>query len=286
MTTTAPPPPTPPSATPAALPTAPPDPGLAAAVRSEFTKLRTARAPLRNLILGALLGVGMSALTSFAIGATFKDWGAEDQAQFDPVLFSFNGSILTAIFFVAVGARMATSEYSSDMIQLTLAVTPRRSRVVAAKAIVTAVAAWIFGSLAMVGMVMASQAIFSAYDLETTSLFDATVMRSLGLIVLLIPLFPLLALAAGLLFRSTAPTITVSLLLLLGPGFFGALLPKWWQENILSLFPGSASDALSISHLNTDSAMYQSVPVAAVLCVLWLIAPQVIATFVLDRRDA
>lgn len=283
MSTIAPPPP--PTPQPASLPTELPDPGLGSTIRSEFTKLRTARAPLRNLILGAVLGVGLSALTAFAVGASFDEWGAEDQAQFDPVLFSFNGSILTAIFFVAVGARVATSEFASGMIDTTLAVTPRRSRVVAAKAIVTAIASWIFGTVAMVGMVVASQLIFAAYDMETTGVFDDTVLRSLATIVVMLPLFPLLALAAGLLFRSTAPTITVSLLLLLGPGFFGALLPRWWQENILSLFPGSASDAVSIGHL-TESAMYHSVPVAAVLSVIWLIGPQVVATFVLDRRDA
>lgn len=283
MTTISPPPSTPPS--PAALPTDLPGPGLASTVRSEWTKLRTARAPLRNLILGAVLGIGLSALTAFAVGATFNEWGAADQADFDPVLFSFNGSILTAIFFVAVGARLATSEYASGMIHTTLAVTPRRARVVAAKAIVTAVSTWIFGALAMVGMVIASQAIFAAYDLDTTGVFDGTVLRSLATIMLMLPLFPLLALAAGLLFRSTAPTITISLLLLLGPGFFGALLPRWWQENILSLFPGSASDAISIGHL-TDSAMHHSTPVAAVLSVLWLIGPLIVATVVLDRRDA
>ncbi len=285
MSTVTPPPPPTPSTPPAVLPTDLPDPGLGATIRSEFTKIRTARAPRRNLILGAILGIGLSALTAFAVGATFSEWGLEDQADFDPVLFSFNGSILTAIFYVAVGARLATSEYDSDMMRLTLAVTPRRSRVVAAKAIVTAVATWVFGALAMVGMVVASQAIFAAYDLETTGVFDSTVLRSLGTIMLMLPLFPLLALSAGLLFRSTAPTITVSLLLLLGPGFFGALLPTWWQENILSLFPGSASDAVSIGHL-ADSAMYHSLPVAAVLSVLWLIGPLVVATIVLDRRDA
>lgn len=282
--TTIPPPPVP-APPPPALTDDRPDPGLAATIRSEFTKLRTARSPLRNLVLGAVLGIGLSALGAVAIGATFSEWGSVDQAQYDPILFAFNGSILTTIFFVSVGARQATSEFSSGMIGLTLAATPRRSRVVAAKAIVTAGSTWVFGALAVVGMVAVTQPIFAAYDLETAGIFDDTMLRSLGAMVLMTPLFPTLALAAGLLFRNTAPTMTVALLLLLGPGFFGALLPDWWQENVLSFFPGSASDAVSIGHLE-PSAMYHSLPVALVLSGVWLIAPLVLATFVLDRRDA
>ena len=137
----------------------------------------------------------------------------------------------------------------------------------------------------MVGMIGVSQAIFAGYDVQTPALLEGDVVRAVGLVVLLIPLFPLLALVAGILFRSTGPTLTVVLLLIFGPGFFGALFPRWWQENILSLFPGSAADAVTIGHL-TDSATYHDTPVAILLLVAWTVIPLLVAHLVLERRDA
>lgn len=261
------------------------DPGLAATVRSEWSKLWSSRAPRRNLILGAVLGVALSALLSFAVGSSFDEWGASEQREFDPVLFSFIGSILTSIFFVAVGARVATSEYASGMIRLTLSVTPKRWRVLAAKLLVVAIATWIFGAVAMAGMIAVSQAILASYDLQTSSLLDGEVLRTLGLVILFIPLFPILATVGGILFRSTAPTITAVLLLLFVPGFFGNLFPVWWRENILSLFPGSAVDALSIGP-RADSQIYHDTPVALLATIAWIVVPIAVAHVVLNRRDA
>jgi ABC-2 type transport system permease protein len=262
-----------------------PVPGFGATFGSEWIKLWTARAPRRNLVLGTILGIALSGLLALAVGATFSEWSAADQVEFDPVLFSFSGSILTAIFFIAVGARVATSEYSSDMIRLTLAATPSRDRVLAAKLLTVSLVTWAFGAVAMVGMVVASQAVFAGYDLRTASVFEGEVLRTLALIVLSIPLFPVLGVVGGVLFRSTAPTITVVLLLLFFPSFFGGLFPTSWQENVFSLFPGSASDALTIGHL-TESAMYLDAVPALVVVVAWLVVPVVVAGLVLRRRDA
>lgn len=262
-----------------------PAPGFAATFGSEWIKLWTAKAPRRNLVLGTVLGIALSALLALAVAATFDEWTVADQVEFDPVVFSFSGSILTAIFFVAVGARVATSEYSSDMIRLTLAATPVRDRVLGAKVLVVAIVTWAFGAVAMVGMVAASQAVFAANDMRTASVFDGEVLRTLALIVLTIPLFPILGVVGGVLFRSTAPTITVVLLLLFFPSFFGGLFPSSWQENVFSLFPGSAADALAIGHL-TDSAMYLGTLPALAVLVAWLVGPVVAAGAVLRRRDA
>src|SRR5690606_28786619 len=145
-------------------------------------------------------GIALSALFALAVGATFDDWPAAEQLEFDPVVFSFGGALLTAIFFIAVGARVATAEYSSEMIRLTFAATPRRDRVLGAKVLVVSFATWAFGAIAMVGMVIASQAVLAGFDVRTASVFDGEVVRTLAILVATTPLFPILGLVGGILF--------------------------------------------------------------------------------------
>jgi ABC-2 type transport system permease protein len=262
-----------------------PDPGFPATVRSEWTKLWSSRAPLRNLILGSALGIALSGLVGLAIAATFEQMGAVQRASFDPLLVSFTGVILTTIFFVAVGSRISTSEYTSGMIRLTLTSTPKRGRVLLAKVLVVSIATWVFGALAVGGMTGVIQLTFAANGLETSNLLAGESLRFHGVLILLFPLFPVLAVVGGVLFRGTAPTLTVVLLLFLIPGFFGAAFPTSWQENIISLFPGSAADALSMGHLS-ESSTYHDVPVAIAAVVAWIVVPILAARTVLDRRDA
>lgn len=278
MTTTAP-------ATPGSTPDQFADPGFGAAVRSEWTKLWTAKAPRRNLVLGALLAIGLSMLLALAVGATFSEWSASEQVEFDPTLYSLSGAILASIFFVAVGVRVATSEYTSGMIRLTLTATPRRDRVLFAKALVVAVAVWIFAAITVAGMLGGSQLVFAAHDLETTGFGDTTLWRVGLLTVFTTPLFPILGVVAGFLFRSTAAAMTSVLALLFGPSFFGGLFPGWWQENVLSLFPGSAVDAATLGSL-ADSPMHLSTAPAALVSVAWLVVPLLVTRQVLVRRDA
>lgn len=271
-------------ATPGSAPDRFPDPGFGAAVRSEWTKLWTAKGPRRNLVLGSLLGIGLSMLLALAVGATFSEWPASERVQFDPTLYSLSGAILASIFFVAVGVRAATSEYTSGMIRLTLTATPRRHRVLFAKALVVAAGVWIFAAVTVAGMIGGSQLVFAANDLDTTGFGDTTLWRIGLLAVFTTPLFPILGVVAGFLFRSTAAAITSVLALLFGPSFFGGLFPGWWQENVLSLLPGSAVDAATIGDL-TDSPMHLSTAPAALVSVAWLVVPLLVARQVLVTRD-
>ena len=50
------------------------DPGPGAVIRSEWLKFWSAKAPRRNLVLGTLLGTGLSVLISLVSALTFDDW--------------------------------------------------------------------------------------------------------------------------------------------------------------------------------------------------------------------
>jgi ABC-2 type transport system permease protein len=268
----------------AELPDAP-DPGMVATIRSEWIKLRSAPGMRRNLILGTVLGVAMSGLVSLVVGATFAEWPIAEQLVFDPILYSLSGLIVSLIFFVVVGVRTVTSEYGSGMIDLTLTATPHRGRILGAKAIVVTVVMWVFGAITVTMMLVIGQVIFAANDLATVGFGDRDMWRALLLIALLNPTFPVIGVAAGFMLRSTAAALSGVLALFFVPSMFGGLFPRWWQENVLSLFPGPAVDAVSIGHLQ-DSAMYAAPALGMVITVVWLAGSLAAAAIVLDRRDA
>lgn len=262
-----------------------PDPGFAAAFGAEWAKLRTAKAPRRNLVLGTVLGIGLSVLLAVIVGATFDDWPAAEQADFNPVLYPLSGSLFIAIFFAAVGVNVVASEYTSGMLRLTLTATPRRGRVLAAKALAVAAATSLFGLVAAVAMLAAGQLVFAAYDLPSVGAGDADLWRTLVLLVVLGPVFPVIAVALTFVLRSTAAALSTVLALIFAPTMFGGLLPSWWQRNVVSLLPGPASDSVALGHL-ADSEMYLHPVAAALVVVAWLVGALALANRVLARRDA
>src|SRR5690606_18088052 len=187
--------------------------------------------------------------------------------------------------FAAVGVNVVASEYTSGMIRLTMTATPRRSRVVLAKVIAVAVATLVAGTVALIGMLVSSQFIFSANDLPTLSWSDGDVWRTAIAISVMSPLFPVFAVLLTFLLRSTAASLSTVLALIFAPSIFGSLLPGWWQRNVISLLPGPASDSVALGHLNS-SAMYLQPVAAALVVVAWLAGALAFTLFVVNRRDA
>lgn len=254
-------------------------------LRSEWTKLASLRATWVKVALALVLAVGMSALIAIVIGATWSDASAADRAAFVPARDALFGGIFSAIVFVVLGATAATSEYTSGMIRLTLTATPRRGRVLAAKAAVVAAITLVAGLVANTSMFLVAQAIFGSYGLQTASLTDGDALRIVLADGLLAPVLALIALALGFVLRSTAGAVTAVLGLIFLPGIFGALLPSWWQENVLDYLPAAAAEAITSGHL--ESATEAMAPaLAGFVLAAWLAVFLGGAWGTLARRDA
>jgi len=82
-------------------------------------------------------------------GGTFTVAGSGDIAPFvpivDPLQVTFYGTLFGAIAIIALGAVFITGEYRRGMIRTTLAASPRRGRVLAAKAIVIGAVTFVAG---------------------------------------------------------------------------------------------------------------------------------------------
>jgi ABC-type transport system involved in multi-copper enzyme maturation permease subunit len=260
-------------------------PGFGGILAAEWIKLSSLRSVRIIFVLGILLSVGMSALVTAVVGATYDDWTPAQQADFEPIVFSIAGIFVALILFPVMAVNSVSSEYSSGMARVTFTVTPARWRVLLAKAAVVAGVTFVGGTLAILGMFFIGQAIFDGYGMGSASLGDGDAQRAIAGLCVTFPLFPVLGVALGFLFRSAVGGITSVMALIWAPEIFGPLLPAWWQENVISLLPGPASDSISIAHLG-DSRWYSDPAAGALIVLAWVVGGLAVAGYFLHRRDA
>jgi ABC-type transport system involved in multi-copper enzyme maturation permease subunit len=252
---------------------------------SEWVKLRSVRATYIEVVLTVGLALAMTALISLAIGSTFEDLSAEDQATFDPVFTSFFGSAFGAIVMVVLGVTFVSSEYTSGMIRQTLTTTPRRLRVLGAKALIVAGVTLVLGTVTAFGSFWIGQAVLGSYEGVPTASLEGDALRSVVAASLTAPLFPIIGACLGAILRSTASAITTVMSILFLPAFLGGLLPDVIQRNVMRYLPGNASDQLLITTEDTDSVLYLDIGPAIALVVLWLVAFYAVACISMTRRD-
>jgi ABC-2 type transport system permease protein len=260
-------------------------PGFGATLRSEWTKLRSVRSTWIIVALAIGLSIGVSALTSLVAGLTYDDWGNGAQASFDPLVSSLTGQLFRLMLLIVLGATAVTSEYGSQMIRTTFIVNPRRTQVLAAKALIVTALSMAMSAITVPGMFLVSQAIFGHYGLATASITDGDTTRLLlvytasqGLVYTLIPF------AIAWLLRSAASAISVSIGFIFLTSVLPPLVPVWVQQNVFRYFPDLATDSLSGSSYSNPVTQLAQGPAIAVI-VVWLVGMLVAAALVLNRRD-
>jgi ABC-type transport system involved in multi-copper enzyme maturation permease subunit len=144
---------------------------------------------------------------------------------------------------IAVGALFATSEYRRGMIRMTFAATPRRGRVLAAKAIVLGACSYVVSLVGVVAALaiavpMLKQHGFAPPAFATPSFGDPLVVRALLLTAAFMTLVSVFAMAVGMLLRRSATAITLTVVLVLLPLIGGVMLPgtspRWLMHTTLA----------------------------------------------------
>src|SRR5690348_12774961 len=113
-----------------------------AALAAEWIKLRSLRSMLMTAVLGAVASIGLADLEAKNNGAGWAHLDAVQKARFDPLSINFDFVILGVLLFGVLGALVVTNEYGSGLIRTTLAATPQRGLVLAAKAVLAGLAAF------------------------------------------------------------------------------------------------------------------------------------------------
>jgi ABC-2 type transport system permease protein len=261
-----------------------------ATLASEWTKLTSVRSFYVTALATLVLAIGLSASVSLIIASTWSEWGPIERASFDPILMSLFGLVFSSILLTLIAVSFVASEYATGMIRTTLTATPRRGRVLLAKVMIITVVTIVLGFVSVIASFLIGQAIFDANGMRSATLGDADAWRAVIGLGLTAAVFPLIGASLAVLFRSTAAAIATVLAIIFTPAIFGAMLPAWWQENVLRYLPDRAVDSITIGHLfsgigGLDFGQYLDLGAGIAVTVAWLALFLGAATVALLRRD-
>ncbi|HTR92434.1 MAG TPA: ABC transporter permease subunit [Trebonia sp.] len=207
------------------------------------------------------------------------------------------GTFAGLIAIVVVAALFVSAEYRRGLIRLTLAATPARGRVLAAKAVVVAAVGFVAGLLGAGVAVLAGEAITRArgyYAFPISGMAEARVIVGTAILT---ALFAVLALAIGTIVRRSAATIAVAIVVIVLPYFLAvfAAVPLAAGDWLLRILP-AAGFALQqpypaygqVGMFYAPFSGYFPLSPLAGLGVLaaWTAAALALAAYLLRRRDA
>ncbi|WP_026931308.1 ABC transporter permease [Glycomyces tenuis] len=213
-------------------------------LRAEWIKLRSLRSTWYTL--AGLFAVGMG-ITSLAMGsavaAEYESLTAAERLDWDPTALSLRTYIVAQLIIGSLGILTVTSEYATGLMQTSLAATPRRHRLLAAKAILITGVAVVTGEVLMFTSFLLGQALLASQDVPNASLGDPGVLPAVAGGGVYLAAIALLAVGLGALLRATAGALaTLVGVIFLIPGFSG-LFPSW-LEDLLDFWPTAGGAAV------------------------------------------
>lgn len=213
--------------------------GFGHVLRSEWIKLWSVRSTWWTMLALVVLGAGLTTLICWGNA----EWLASTDADEAPGSFITWGMMIAQVCAVIVGVLTVTSEYGTGMIRTTLAATPSRGRVMAAKAIVVAALLLVVGTAtALLGYLGGN------WFLEQEGIglsMDGDVLRSMYGSGLFLAGLGLFSLAVGFLVRHTAAAISIVLALVFVVGNMVILVPGDFGIFLERVMPGNAGGTLA-----------------------------------------
>jgi ABC-2 type transport system permease protein len=252
-----------------------------AALAGEWIKLQSLRSMRLTPLLGAVASIWLAIAESRSNGAGWAHLDAVQQAQFDPLAINFNFVIGGILLFGVLGALVATNEYGSGLIRTTLAVTPQRGLVLAAKAVLAGLVSFALAVVLVFTAFFTGQGILSGAHAPHVSLGDHDVLAHLLGTVYYLTAVGLIGLFAGVLVRSAAVAITSMFGLLLAlPVLADRITPDAVTRHTVPYLPLNLGDEMLHHHPGLSPG-----PAVAGLAA-WVLVLAAAAAFALRGRDA
>jgi len=138
-----------------------------------------------------------------------------------------NGTIAALLFVIVLAAVFGTAEYRRGSVRATLVASPRRGRILAAKAVVAGSLAFAAGAVATAVAEVITRHVLAAngsYLFPQSGPALARVIIGTGLFL---GLAAALAVALGMMLRNSAATVAAALALLMLPGIIGSESGNW-----------------------------------------------------------
>ena len=239
---------------------------MADLIRAEIVKLRTTQGALL-LLLGA---IGINIFTVVAPGENaLEELGQPLHEQQAVVIVN----ILMRILLLVLGIRAVTEEFRHGTITPTLLVSPRRQRLVVAKAVSVAAGGAVFAVVTTAALLGSMSVMAGLNDLALAPLGDSwpTLVGALAAGVI----WPVVGLGVGLLVRSQVAAIVGGVVWLLG-------LEQMISGRLGDLgdfLPGEAGLAVAVAP--STRALWMG----AFALALWALFASIAGALVLKRRD-
>jgi ABC-2 type transport system permease protein len=257
---------------------------MIAAVRAEWTKLRTLSSTAWLLIGAAGVTIAVSAIVAAA-------WHVNRGGTADPTKLSFTGVYVGQAVIAVLTVLAISEEYGTGMIRTTLAALPRRVNLLAAKAATLAGLTVPVGLIAAAGCLIAGRLLLPDAGLNPVhgyaliSLDHAATLRAAaGTVVYLILIGPL-ALGIATIIRDTAASIGAVFALLYLPPIAAQLIQDpTWRRHIQQIAPMTAGLAVQATRNlhNLPITPWAGLGILAA----WAAATLLVAGLLLQLRDA
>lgn len=255
-----------------------------AAVGAEWIKLRSVRSILVSLAVTAVICVGLAVLVASNYATSWATRDAAQRAGFNPFDVTIQFVFFGVVFFGVLGALVVTSEYGNGLIRTTLAATPQRALVLAAKTGLFGVVALFSSAAICLTAFLAGQGILSGRA-PSVGLGDPGVPGHLLGAIFYLTVGGLMGVFIGVLSRSTAVAISTVFGLFLVLPLLLQYLPQGlvWRHTVPYL-PSFAGLVLYQTDAGSDHLL---APAAGVLVLAaYLVVFGTAAVVSLRGRDA
>jgi ABC-2 type transport system permease protein len=252
-----------------------------AALSAEWIKLRSLRSMLVTPALAAVVCIGYADFLCWRFTQRWHTFDAATKAGFNPLDTNFNVLVIGVLFFGVLGALVVTNEYGNGLIRTTLAATPQRGLVLAAKTALLTLIALLSSAVLCFALFLTGQGILAGHVPHVTLADPGVLGRVLGAIFYLTAA-SLAGLFIGVIARSAAVAMScVFGVFLVLPTLLNSLHGGVWRHTVPYL-PSNLGNALWLSH----SGWLARPTVATLGLAAYIIVLGVLATFSLRSRDA
>jgi ABC-2 type transport system permease protein len=250
-------------------------------VKSEVLKILTLRSTAITVGLTVVAGL---LVTGLVANGQLHKFPAYYQG-FDPTQNSLIGLLVAGLTGGVFGALLITGEYSSGTVRLSMAATPRRPILLAAKLGVAAAAVLVFCEILSFASFFLGQAILSGGGAPSASLGSPGALRAVVMTGAFIALMSLMSFGFGLIFRSTAAAIAA----FVGVVFVVPLVMRAISEHSVRYVPInilSNSITATVSQGSGGPDQPVSPAIGLLLMAFYAAIPLAIGAVLFLRRDA
>ncbi|MFC8369244.1 MULTISPECIES: ABC transporter permease subunit [unclassified Streptomyces] len=220
---------------------------LGHALASEWTKIKSVRSTMWTLGVFVLLVVGIGLLTGLVVSSAEPDMGGES-----PLALGFFGLLLGNMCIITLGVLTTASEYGTGMVRTTMVACPSRGRVLAAKAMVFFLIAFVV-TLVCASLVGFLHVALLEGDGASSPSGEEWLKGTVG-VSLYVALLGTLSLAIGSIIRHSAGAITIMIGAVLAPLVIALFMFSSSLADVQqALFEYSIPNQMSIFYANSLS---------------------------------